>query len=79
VRVQKTSGDLDLSEEPVARDGGREIGLQNLDGHPARVLSVRRKEDRGHAAPADQSLERVAISEFGLERRRHLGHLACPA
>ena len=54
---------LDLAQEPLGADHGRELGPQHLDGDLAVVLEVVREIDRGHAALPQLALDPVAVGE----------------
>ncbi len=59
----QVGGDLDLGQEPVAPDDGRELRMQDLDGHLAAVLQVLGEIDRGHAALTELALDAVTVTE----------------
>ena len=52
-------GDVDLAEEPLAADGGADLGVEDLDRDRPVVLVVLRQVDRGHPAPAQQARQLV--------------------
>ena len=66
VRVSQPSGDLDLAEEPVRPKSGRELGLQDLEGHSAMVLEVSGEVHRRHSPTAELALDRVVPGKGGL-------------
>ena len=63
VRMLQLGGGLDLGEEALGAEHGRELGVQHLDGDLAVVLEVLREIDRRHAARAELALDRVAIGK----------------
>ena len=66
--------ELDLGQEPLGADHGRELGPEHLQGHPPGVADVLGQVDGGHAAGADLALEPVAVGQGGLEAGLRLGH-----
>ena len=56
-------GDLDLAEEPVAAEHGRQLGLEHLDGDLPAVLQVLGEEHDRHPAVAELPLDAVPIAE----------------
>src|SRR3972149_2194390 len=67
-------GDLDLAQEPVGAEGGRELWLEDLEGDSALVLEGLRKKTGPHPARPEFPLDRVAIGEGGLEAIERLRH-----
>ena len=67
-------GDLDLVEEPLAADDGRQLGPQHFHRDLAIVLDVVREVHRCHAAGAHFPLDAVAVGEGGLEALKELSH-----
>ena len=63
VGVLEGRGDLDLAEEPLAAEHGRQLGLEQLDGDGAAVLQVLGEEDDRHPAVAELPLDPVSIAE----------------
>ena len=63
MRVLEVGRGLDLAQEPLGADHGRELGPEHLDRHPAIVLEVLGQVDGGHAALAELALEAVAVGE----------------
>ena len=74
VRVGEAGGELDLAEEPVGADGGREVGAEDLEGDLAVVAEVLGQEDDGHPALTQLALEIVAAGEAGGELVLQGGH-----
>ena len=68
VGVLECRGDLDLAEEPLAAEDGRQLGLEQLDGDAPVVLQVLGEKDDRHPTAAKLSLDPVSIAE----RRREL-------
>ena len=61
-------GDLDLAEEPLAAEGGRQLGLEQLDGDAPAVLQVLGEERRPPSRVAKLPLHAISLAE----RRREL-------
>src|SRR5688500_7772894 len=70
------SRDLDLAEEAIAPECGREIGAQDLHGHAPAVFEVLRQVDRSHATLADLTIDAVAHGQRGAEPVEVLAHSA---
>ena len=70
VGVLEGGGDLDLAEEPVAAEDGRQLGLEHLDGDAAVVLQVLGEKDDRHPALAELALDAVAVAERRLSCSR---------
>ena len=73
-------GGLDLAEEALGAQRGRQLGAQYFDGHLALVFQVTSEVDRGHAAGAEFVLDGVAVRECcgeSLYRITHLTSSAC--
>ena len=73
-------GGLDLHEEPIGADHGRELGTEHLERDLAVVHQVVREVDGGHPARAKLALDAIAIGKAGGEsicgvRGRHAGML----
>ena len=65
VRVLQAGGDADLAEEAVRTQGRCELGVDNLERDGAVVAKVAREVNRGHAAPPELALDRVAVGQGG--------------
>ena len=76
VGVLQVGDGLDLAEEPLGADDGREVGAEHLDGDLALVAEVVGEVDRGHAALAELALDAVAVGENGAEALDGVGHAA---
>ncbi len=74
VGVREASGDLDLTDEPVRSQGGRELGPEDLDRDLAFVLQVLGQIHGGHAALTELALEAVSVGESVSEAGGKLGH-----
>ena len=74
VRVLEVGGELDLGQEPLGADHGRELRAQQLERDLAVVLQVLREVHRRHAAGADLTFDPVAVGERYLEAVLQLGH-----
>ena len=66
--------DLDLVEEAVAAEGGRQLGPEHLDRHPAMVPDILGQVDGGHSAAAELAFEHVPIPQSVGEPRIDWGH-----
>ena len=67
-------GGLDLLEESLGAEDGREFGAEDLEGDLAVVAEVVREIHRGHAALAQLAVEAVAILKCGGQTRRNSSH-----
>ena len=67
VLVGEAGRDLDLAQEPLRTEGGRELGLQDFDSDATMVLPVVGHVDRRHPPAAEFALDRVAPGEGGLK------------
>ena len=65
---------LDLGQEPLGADHGRQLGAEDLHGHRPVVADVLGEVDGGHAAGAGFAVETVAVREGGLEAAEEFGH-----
>ena len=65
---------LDLAQEALGPDDGREVGPEDLDGDLALVAEVVREVDGGHAALAQLALDPVAVGEGRPESLNGVGH-----
>jgi hypothetical protein len=54
-------GQLDLALEPFGPDGGREIGMENLDRDLSVVTLIGRQINRSHTAPSQFTLDLVTV------------------
>jgi hypothetical protein len=81
VRVIETGRDLDLAQEPVRPEHGREIRLEDLDGDRATVLQILGEPDGGHAAASEDTFDRIPFGERLLQpvdhRRPRSGSWLC--
>src|SRR3972149_4401094 len=76
--VGESSCDLDLPQEPLRAQQGRELGLQNLDRDLAVVLEVLGEVDSSHASAAEFTLDAVAVRQGSPQtiERPEFGHEA---
>jgi hypothetical protein len=74
VRVLQIGRELDLGQEPLGADHGRELGAEHLERDPPGVADVLGEVDGRHAAGADLALEAVAVRQGGLEAAEQFGH-----
>ena len=70
----EVGGELDLGQEALGADHGRQLGPEHLERHPPVVPDVLGQVDGGHAAGADLAVEPVAVGQGGLEPAEELGH-----
>jgi hypothetical protein len=63
VRMGETGGDLDLAVEPIRANGGREVGVEQLDGNSAVELRVNAEVYRGHTPTPELTLYAVSVAE----------------
>ena len=77
MRVLQLGGGADLPEEALGPQGGRQLGMQHLEGDQPVMLKVVREVDRGHPAAPELALDRVAIGQIGPEPLRGLGQKEC--
>ncbi len=66
-------GEPDLALEAVAAPGGGAIGMQARQRDRTVVAAVERQVDGGHAAPAELTLDAVAILESSGQFGRKVG------
>ena len=62
---------LDLGEEALRPQQGRQLRLHDLDRYHALVFHVLRQPDRGHAAGTELALDPVAVGQGGGEAVDH--------
>ena len=74
VGVLEVGRQLDLGQEPLGADHGRQLGAEDLHGHRPVVADVLGEVDGGHAAGAGFAVETVAVREGGLEAAEEFGH-----
>jgi hypothetical protein len=58
-------GHLDLAQDPLGAEIGRDLGPQDLYGDLAVVLRVLREVHRRHAARAELTLDAVSLGQGG--------------
>jgi len=63
VRVLEIGGGADLGQEAFGAHHGRQLGLEDLEGHLPVVAQVLRQVHRGHAALAELALDAVAAGK----------------
>jgi hypothetical protein len=63
VRVTQPGHQLDLTQESIGTDAGRELRMQDLDRDLASVLQVLGQQHHGHAAAADLRLDGVTAGK----------------
>jgi len=57
--VVKLGSNLDFAEEAIGRQGGAEVGVEDLDGDLSVVLEVLGQVDRGHTTAAQLAEDSV--------------------
>ena len=67
----QVGGVLDLAEEALGAEDGRELGAEDLEGDLAVVLQVVGQVDGGHAAAAELALDRVPVGEGSAQGVRY--------
>ena len=65
---------LDLAEESIGTERGREVGPQHLDRDLPMVLEVLREIHRPHAAASQLPLQAVAVAKGFGELGRDVAH-----
>ena len=65
----QTGRQPDLALEALGAETRGQLGVEDLERHRPVVPEILREIHRGHAAPADLSLEAVAGGQLDLERR----------
>jgi hypothetical protein len=73
VGVLEPGGRADLAEEALGPEGGRELGVENLECHWPVVPEVVGKVHGRHAAPAELALDPVAVSQGCLKAAGDVG------
>src|SRR5512143_4166789 len=71
----KLRGRLDLAQESLTAEGGRELRVQDLDRDVAIVLEVVREINGCHAAGTKFALDAVAIGDGGRQTRQDVVHV----
>jgi hypothetical protein len=73
MRVLEPCGEPDLALEPFRAERGGELGEENLERDRTVVLDVAGEIDRGHATPAELTLERVPPAQSFLKLSGKIG------
>lgn len=66
----ESRGELDLAEESLRAQGGRELGVEHLHRDRTLVPQVAAQEDRGSAPPPELPLDQVSLSQDLRQRVR---------
>jgi hypothetical protein len=74
--MAKPGSHLDLSQEPLIPEPGRQVGVENLQGDATMKLEILCQVDRGHAAATELALEGIAVAQGISEISRSSGHAA---
>jgi hypothetical protein len=74
VRMLQPGGELDLALEPLGTQRVGEIGVQDLKRDRPVVPEILREEDRGHPAPAELTLDPVAIRQAAFKLLAQVSH-----
>ena len=72
--VLEVGGELDLGQEALGPDHGRQLGPEDLKRHAPVVPDILGQVDRGHTPGADLPVKAVAVGQGGLEPAEELGH-----
>src|SRR5213083_2715386 len=73
-RFSRSRSDLDLSEEALGAEGGRQLGPEHLDRDGAAVLQVPGQIDRRRAPVAQLPVDRVPIGQGAAQAGEQLSH-----
>jgi hypothetical protein len=73
--VLEVGRQLDLGQEALGADHGRELGAEELESDLAVVSEILGQVDRRHPAGADLAFDPVAVGERYLEPVEQLGHV----
>jgi hypothetical protein len=68
--------EADLPLEALGSERGGQVQVQELERHRPVMTEVLSQPDRGHPAPAELTLERVAVSQSRSQRCYRIGHVA---
>ena len=73
----QSCGELDLAQEPLGTQGGRELRVKYFERDGTIVLEIVRQVDGSHPAPAELAQHRVATSQSRLEELKAIrsGHV----
>ena len=74
VGMMEVGRDVDLAEEPLGAEAGRQLRPEDLQGHGPVVPEVFGQEDRRHAAAAELALDAVPIGHGGSKAIGDGGH-----
>ena len=66
-------GDADFGQEPIDAEHGTEVGIEDLERDGPAMLDVAREIDRGHAATADLTVDRISAGD-GRGESSGVGH-----
>src|SRR5205823_12358364 len=66
--------DLNLAQEALGTEGGRQLGTEHLDCDGAAVLQVLGQIDRRRAPVAELPVDRVPIGQSAAQAGRQLSH-----
>ena len=74
--MRQAGADLDFAQEALRSKGCRELGTEHFNRDVPIVLVVTGEIDEGHAAAAEFTLDRVALSDCRLQAGEQTGHHA---
>ena len=74
VRMMQAGGDLDLTEEALGTQGGRQLGTEYFHGHLAVVLQILGEINQSHPPHAQLALEPIPVGERRGEAKEGVRH-----
>ncbi len=74
VRVLEPSGRLDLAQETLGAQRGRQLRAQDFDRHLAAVFEVFGEIDHGHPATTELTIEGIAAGQRRFQALKGVGH-----
>ena len=74
VGMTEVRGEVDLTDEPLTEQAGRDLGVQHLDRHAATGVLLHREVDPRHTARADFPFDIVARGEALTQHVEHIEH-----
>ena len=74
----EVGGGLDLGQEPLCPDHGRQLRLEDLERDLALMAEVVCEEDGGRPALADPAVDLIALFERRVQPVDHVRHVSSP-